>query len=252
MKIIVFIIFLLFSKTAFTTGSNTNDFATSVQDSRAYLNKALSLVKEGDHITAINFLNSAIRLDPKYVDAYIARASILEKTGNLKSAIVDYTHALNLRPSYKIFYNRGVLELALKAYPEAARDFTSAIELNPQFARAYSDRGLAFLANNMLDEAKNDFIQAFTLNDKILFALEKTGEINIMQKNFQEALNNFNLLLKLDPNDSNAYLSRAKIYEALQMPDLALKDYNTSVSLGNNNIQANPAPIDPEIKSNSI
>lgn len=230
-KITIFIILLLVNKLVFTS----NIIENNIKDSRAYLNKALELVKTGDSKTAMLFLDSAIRLDPKYVDAYVARASIAEKNGNLKSAILDYTHAINIQPYYKLFYDRGVLELALKSFAEAARDFTNAIQLNPQFARAYSDRGIAFLAANMLDEAKNDFTQAFTLNNNILFALEKIGEINLKQGNVTEALKNFDQLLSLDKNNANGYLHRAKVYEVLKMPEQALKDYNLGVSLSNQN-----------------
>lgn len=265
-KIIVFVILLLFSNVVSTNNAivnNKDDNKTedNIKDSRSYLEKALSLAKTGDTQAAILCLNSAIRLDPKYVDAYIARASILEKNGNLQSALIDYTHALNIKPYDKLFYNRGVIELALKAFAEAARDFTSAIELNPQFARAYSDRGIAFLANNMLEEAKNDFIQAFHLNNNILFALEKTGEINLKQGNFIEALKNFDQLLQIDKNNANGYLHRAKVYEALKMPEQALKDYNTGVNLSNNNSPTdNTTPnsnildhqTDSQMKSDSI
>lgn len=243
-KIIIFIILLLANNLVFTS----NIIENNIKDSREYLNKAMELIKTGDSKTATLFLDSAIRLDPKYVDAYVARASIAERNGNLKSAILDYTHAINIKPYYKLFYDRGVLELALKSFAEAARDFTNAIQLNPQFARAYSDRGVAFLANNMLDEAKNDFTQAFNLNNNILFALEKIGEINLKQGNLAEALKNFDQLLNIDKNNANGYLHRAKVYEALKMPEQALKDYNLGLSLSNQNASKN----DPTTNTSSI
>ncbi len=260
-KTIIFGILLLFSNFIFAgspiTPPSIDDFATSATDSRAYFDKAMSLIRDNNSKEAIICLNLAIRLDPKYVDAYVARASILEKAGNLQSALVDYTQALNIRPSDKIFYERGVIELSLKSFANAARDFTSAIELNPQFARAYSERGVAFLANDMLEEAKNDFIQAFQLNDKILFALEKIGEINIKQGNFTQALQNFNQLLQINPNDAKAYFNRGKVYEALNMPEQALKDYDIGASFNNNSPESEQKTLpenklDPKINSNSI
>ena len=232
--------------------NKNNNFITSIDNSRNYFNKALSLAKGGDHKSAISFLDLAIHLDPKYVDAYIARASLAEKSGNLQSAIIDYTHALNITPSDKIYYDRGVIELALRLFADAARDFTSAIELNPQFARAYNERGIAFLANNMLEEAKNDFIQAFILNDKIVFALEKIAEINMAQSHFDQALEKFNQLIELKPNDAKAYFNRGQVYESLQMHDQALKDYNTGVELNKNTTNKDVDNPDKQVNSHSI
>lgn len=208
-----------------------NKFSNNFDASRNYFNQALSLAKSGNHKAAVSLLDLAIRLDPKYVDAYIARASMAEKTGNLKSALVDYSHALNIRQSDKIFYERGAIELALKAFSEAIRDFTAAIEINPQFARAYNERGVAFLANNMLEEAKNDFTRAYELNDKILTALEKIGEINMFQSQFEQALENFNKLISLKPDYPKAYFNRGKVYEYLKMHEKALQDYSKGVEL---------------------
>lgn len=254
---IMFVFAILYSNCVFAdqlpVPDSNNKFITSIDTSRNYFNKALLLAKAGNHKAAISLLDLAINLDPKYVDAYIARASISEKSGNLKSALVDYTHALNIRPSDKIYYERGVIELALKAFGDAARDFTTAIEINPQFARAYNERGIAFLANNMLNEAKNDFIRAFELNDKILSALEKIGEINMAQAKFEQALQNFNKLIELKPNDAKAYFNRGQVYESLQIHDKALQDYNKGIELNNNFDNSNdPDNKDKEANSHSI
>jgi tetratricopeptide (TPR) repeat protein len=227
------------------TKDTQTKFTTNIEKARKYFAKALTLLKKGQQKSAIGLLNLAIRLNPKYVDAYILRASVYKKSGNLRSALVDYTHALNIRPTDKILYERGVVELALKAYPEAARDFTTAIEANPNFARAYNGRGLAFLANNLLEEAKNDFSQAFELNNNLVSALEKVGDINIKQANFQEALGNFNRLIELKPNYGNAYLKRGQIYESLQMHDKALQDYEKGMDL-NKNFKNNNLPHDDQ------
>ncbi len=229
-----------------------NKFITSLDTSRNYFNKALLLVKAGNHQAAISLLDLAIRLDPKYVDAYVARASIEEKNGNLKSALLDYSYALNIKQSDKIYYQRGTIEFALKAFPEAIRDFTAAIELNPLFARAYNQRGLVFFANNMLSEAKNDFIRAYELNDKILSALEKIGEINISQGNLEQALENFNKIIAIKPDDARAYFNRAKVFEFLQMHDKSLKDYNMAIELNKHLEDNDPANNDQQVNSHSI
>ena len=101
------------------------------------------------------------------------------------------------------------------------------------------------------------YIEVYGGGASILFALEKIGEINIKQGNFTQALQNFNQLLQINPNDAKAYFNRGKVYEALNMPEQALKDYDIGASFNNNSPESEQKTLpenklDPKINSNSI
>ncbi|MGI9215093.1 MAG: tetratricopeptide repeat protein [Gammaproteobacteria bacterium] len=224
-----------------TNASETNDnqrnkVFQSLDDSRNYFNRGLILAKNGNYGAAVGSLNIAINLDPKYVEAYIARASIAEKQGNFNAALIDYNNALNFRPSDQTFYNRGLIKLALKKFTDAILDFNNAIELNPLFAKAYHERGVALLAINMLTEAKYDFMRAFQLNPKLFSALEKTGDLNLIQKDYSKALENFNQLVTIKPKDPDLYFKRGQVYEFLGNYEKAFIDYQIAVDLYNNSV----------------
>src|SRR5262249_51368399 len=62
--------------------------------------------------------------------------------GDYKSAIADYTTAIQLAPNDPIPYlNRGADRAALGDYKAAIADQTQAIRLRPDYADAYENRG---------------------------------------------------------------------------------------------------------------
>ena len=86
------------------------------------------------------------------------------------NAISDYTDAIRLNPDYaKAYYNRALIH----AYAEkgdldnAIRDYTEVIRLNPDDAKAYYNRGVARLGLRKWEEAKSDLTSARNMGEDI-------------------------------------------------------------------------------------
>ncbi len=61
--------------------------------------------------------------------------------GRNEEAIKDYDKAIELNPQYaKAYNNRGKAKAKLGRNEEAIKDYDKAIELNPQLAEAYNNR----------------------------------------------------------------------------------------------------------------
>ena len=61
---------------------------------------------------------------------------------NLPQAISYYTKAIEINPDYAAAYsNRGLAYHQQGNLPQAISDYTKAIEINPNYAEAYSNRG---------------------------------------------------------------------------------------------------------------
>jgi tetratricopeptide (TPR) repeat protein len=93
--------------------------------------------------------------------AYYARGYVRLQLGDNKGAIQDYTQAININPNdAKAYYNRGLANSNLGDKQAAIQDYTQAININPNYANAYYNRGLA--NSNLGDkfQAISDFQQA--------------------------------------------------------------------------------------------
>ena len=67
------------------------------------------------------------------------------KLGKYPDAVEDYTRALELQPDADIYQHRGWAHFFSDAWKLALRDFSKAIELDPQAGDAYTGRGLAYV-----------------------------------------------------------------------------------------------------------
>jgi len=147
-------------------------------------------------------------------------------------------------------------------YQDAIIQFTKAIELDPDYEKAYVNRALAYSRTGEHQSAAEDFDRALVFNDKDeelyffsgkewhlhgsnQFALIKLTTAINMKKNFEEAylerhavymdmeeydkaLEDCQMCLKLN-DDEQAYFNLAKVYEKLSMNSEAEEAYKNSL-----------------------
>jgi tetratricopeptide (TPR) repeat protein len=95
-----------------------------------------------DYAKAIADFSQAIKLNPKYVPAYINRGLIWETIHEYEKTIADFNEAIKLEPKYAAAYNnRGTVWHEKGEYDKAIADYSEAIRLNPKYEGAYSNRG---------------------------------------------------------------------------------------------------------------
>jgi len=103
----------------------------------------------------------AIRLDPKYAEAYCNRGRVHGSKGEYDRAIADFTEAARLNPDVAdAFYCRGLAYAQKGDLDKAIADLSEAIRLNPKDAEAYHDRGLTYEEKGEKGKADEDFAQA--------------------------------------------------------------------------------------------
>ncbi len=113
------------------------------------------------------------------------------RKGKFSAAIADYTEAIRLDPNYaKAYNNRAMAYQAKRDLNRAIADFSAAISISPTLAAAYLNRGLAFLSEGNVNNALDDFTEA----------------------------------IRLDPKSAQAYRMRAAIYESQGHLDMAAED----------------------------
>jgi hypothetical protein len=107
-------------------------------------NAALQLYQMGNYRSAIDNLNSSIKLNPKESEYYYNRGVIFcEQFNKLDSAIMDMTKTIELEPSdWRAYQNRGYYNFLLEKYDKVLPDVNKAINLKADFSNAYLLRGL--------------------------------------------------------------------------------------------------------------
>ncbi len=136
-------------------------------------------VNEENYSQAIIFFNNAIKLNPKYAQAYYQRGLIYAKYIEGKTSTSN-----GLPPGCKRIEEINVIcEFTVTAgwrertEQKAIKDFTKAIQINPQYAAAYHHRGL-------LQEQEKDKSHDFEKARKLYW--KKFPEY-LNQKNYESA-----------------------------------------------------------------
>jgi len=107
--------------------------------------------------------------DPEF---YLKRGESLCGARQHDRAIADYTTAIQLKPDYAEAYNDRGFAYYLKGNGERAiADFTRAIELRPNYPKAYNSRGVAYMSHGY-GAAKSipDFDRAIELKPDFRYA----------------------------------------------------------------------------------
>jgi tetratricopeptide (TPR) repeat protein len=138
-------------------------FGQTAQDN---YNKGNEKADSKDFVGSIKDYDKAIKLNPKYTDAYYNRATSKIYIKDYKGAIADYNRAIELRPDFlNAFTNRGVAKLNSKDLKGAVQDFDSAIKLDPANASAYFMRGQVKLQSGETEAGCGDLKKSKELGD---------------------------------------------------------------------------------------
>lgn len=115
---------------------------------------------------ALEYLNTAIRLDPQNTNALYALAMYFQDLNQMDKAEETYKQILDINANHKdAWHNRGYIELFTYGdYPKAIEYFTRAIQCDSTFAEAWVNRGCAYELSGNRQQARDDFRAALDLD----------------------------------------------------------------------------------------
>jgi tetratricopeptide (TPR) repeat protein len=109
------------------------DYDKAVRDGGVYKDTSY-------HLKAIRDYDKAIEVNPKYVNAYMARANSYRILGMYDKAIEDYNKVIELDPEYALAYNnRGISHEKMKRFQQAMKDYEKAAQLGSKESEQYLD-----------------------------------------------------------------------------------------------------------------
>jgi len=90
------------------------------------------ILKKGNYKKALYFLNLAIRLDAKFIEALMTRGYILAVTGKIEESRECFLKVLSLKPDFPgAHYNLGLIYENSGNFDDAEREFMVELSINP-------------------------------------------------------------------------------------------------------------------------
>lgn len=129
---------------------------------------------------------------------------------------------------------KGLSQSLAKNYDKAIETFTAAINLAPDYARAYDFRGDAYMSKGEPDRAIEDYSKAISLNpDYPDYAdvYHNRGIAYLKKKKFEKAIEDFNKAISLKPDYGAVYGARGAAYKNLKQIDKASADFKKACSM---------------------
>lgn len=184
-----------------------NKIATTATE---YYQRSLYYGDKKEYLRALEDCNQAIRIDSKYIEAYLQRGQMQEALGKFKEAFEDYQLVLQQNPNHVKAYNyRGVLHFNQQAYPNAKADFEKVIQLDPRDFKGYHNRGNVKFVTGDLDGAFNDYTQALEYNPQHIMSYLRRAEIRIQKGQYKDAIHlDYDVAKKAHPKNPDIYFNR--------------------------------------------
>ncbi|KPA19205.1 TPR repeat-containing protein [Candidatus Magnetomorum sp. HK-1] len=167
---------------------------------------------------------------PFAIDAMLSRAILINESGDIHTAIDEYSNILNIEPkNYKAICNRAVCWYDLKEYQKAINDYGKALQINPNCQVSYADRANAYGRLKKYDLALQDQTKLIELDpNNPLFYYNRSVTYELMEQ-LKEQFEDICVAIDLDNNLAKAYFKRANCFRDIGDFKNALKDYEMAI-----------------------
>jgi len=174
---------------------------------------ALAYLQARNTTQAMNELEQAITIAPKYVDAIVLLAQLRLRAGDPRSIIAPLESALQLRPD--VTQIRTLLADAYQAVgrsEDAASLIREQIKKTPEDSQSYLVLGVILKKQKKNDEARKAFEKALELNPANVVALDQMTDLDLEAKAFSTVHQRADAMLKKEPNSPPAYYIHGRSY----------------------------------------
>jgi tetratricopeptide (TPR) repeat protein len=197
----------------------------------AWRHRGAALLRKTEYEQGIADLTEAIRLDPRNVEAYTERGTAYANAGDAERAFADYNAAIRANPRYRFaYYHRARLYGTRQDYARAIADLDETIRIAPESPHAYNMRGYTYQLAGDTERAFADLNESIRLNPALPFAWYNRGNIHREQGRTDRALADYNEALRVDPKYTAALVSRGLVLEKMGDVARARADFEAALS----------------------
>ncbi len=180
---------------------------------------------------AIQYLDSAIKLDPKEAEFYINRGWARQEMLDTVDATFDYQKALMLNPEGSLArHNLAVLSAKKGNLKEVEKLLSEAIERSPEDAHYYTARAINFTAQGDFQKALTDYNSSIRLDNTDAGVWMKRGLVYVQLKDWNSALADYTQSIKLKDDNEKVWLHRGNLMMQMNRVKEAVEDYTIAIT----------------------
>jgi tetratricopeptide (TPR) repeat protein len=223
----------------------TPQAAVQRDECEAWQKRGNAFLGDGDLRQAFDCYRRALAIDPGFMDACISLAYVLMEQNNPGEAEPYLERALRIDPANAdAHYMLGSIASSRNDLAAAARHWHAAVELRPDFDRAWQDLlnlGNMLQAEGDLDAAVDVYGRALQIKPSDIIACNNLGLVLGKRGKHDDAIVLFDKAASIAPNSAEVHFNLGNAFKAQGNLSQAIEHYHKAVSID---------PDDPEIHNN--
>ena len=190
------------------------------------------LAGQNDLDQAIEKYQDALRIDPKYAQAYNNLGIALHKLNKTEDSIKVYNKAISIKKNFaEAFNNLGNAFRELKKTKESINYFQKAIRIKPRYAEAFNNLGSAHEELGNKKMAVKNYKEAIKFKSDYAEAYNNLGLVFNKMACFEDSLLFYKKAIEIKPSYEKTYNNLGNLLNNLGKYDEATNEYHKAIKI---------------------
>ncbi len=178
---------------------------------KAYIKRAMSYSKIGDHVSAATDYDRALVFDDRDAELFYFSGYEWHLQGKNEIALSKLNKAIETKGNFLEAYQvRAVVQMELENYDKALEDCMKCLRLRED-ERGYFNLALVYEKLEMYNEAEQAYLKSINKNKQVPATYYALAHLQYDRKKFSAAQNSINQMLRMDPNNLEGILLQSQI-----------------------------------------